>query len=130
MVIKDGKSGFIDKSGKVVIEPQFDWTGAFNGDAGACSEGLARVKKDGKDGFREAVEIAAKAGVSIKTIQNVENGKGSTVTSLVRLMRALGIAARFDSLVPEPGLSPIELLKLQGRERKRASGKRGPKAEN
>ena len=38
------KYGFIDKSGKVVIEPQFDWVGAF-------SEGLARVKKDGKYGF-------------------------------------------------------------------------------
>ena len=38
------KCGFIDKSGKVVIEPQFD-------DVGAFIEGLAWVKKDGKWGF-------------------------------------------------------------------------------
>ena len=38
------KYGFIDKSGKVVIELQFD-------DAGYFSEGLARVEKDGKWGF-------------------------------------------------------------------------------
>ena len=38
------KYGFIDKSGKVVIEPQFD-------DAGAFSEGFACVEKDDKWGF-------------------------------------------------------------------------------
>ena len=38
------KYGFIDKSGKVVIEPQFD-------DVGPFSEGFAGVEKDGKWGF-------------------------------------------------------------------------------
>ena len=38
------KYGFIDKSGKVVIEPQFDYVRAF-------SEGLAKVEKYGKYGF-------------------------------------------------------------------------------
>ena len=32
------KYGFIDKSGKVVIEPQFDYVGDF-------SEGLAKVQR-------------------------------------------------------------------------------------
>lgn len=38
------KLGEIDKTGKVVINPQFDW--AFN-----FSEGLAAVKIDGKYGY-------------------------------------------------------------------------------
>ena len=38
------KYGFIDKNGKVVIEPQFDDTYPF-------SEGLAMVEKDGKRGY-------------------------------------------------------------------------------
>ena len=38
------KYGFIDKSGKMVIEPQFDGASDF-------SEGLAQVEKDGKWGF-------------------------------------------------------------------------------
>ena len=38
------KYGFIDKNGKVVIEPQFDSASNF-------SEGFACVKKDDKWGF-------------------------------------------------------------------------------
>ena len=49
------KYGFIDKSGKVVIEPQFDieseWDKLYRSRSGAFSEGLALVKKDGKWGF-------------------------------------------------------------------------------
>lgn len=40
----NGKYGFIDKSGKIVIKPQFDNAGSF-------SEGLAAVKLDGKYGL-------------------------------------------------------------------------------
>ena len=38
------KYGYIDKNGKVVIEPQFDYAYPF-------SEGLAHVNKDAKYGF-------------------------------------------------------------------------------
>jgi hypothetical protein len=38
------KWGYIDKSGKIVIEPQFDWALHF-------TEGLAAVKVKGKYGF-------------------------------------------------------------------------------
>ncbi len=44
VVNKDGKWGFIDKTGKVVIPLQYDYASNF-------SEGLALVKKDGKSGF-------------------------------------------------------------------------------
>ena len=42
------KWGYIDKSGKVVIEPQFDSADDF-------SEGLAKVKKDGKRGYIDKI---------------------------------------------------------------------------
>jgi len=38
------KYGYIDKTGKIVIEPKFDNAWSF-------SEGLARVKIDDKDGY-------------------------------------------------------------------------------
>jgi hypothetical protein len=43
-IFKNGKFGFIDRSGKVVIEPQFDWVEDF-------SEGLALVSSNGTKGF-------------------------------------------------------------------------------
>jgi len=44
VIEKNGKSGAIDKTGKVVINLQYDWFYGFN-------EGLAAVEKDGKFGF-------------------------------------------------------------------------------
>ncbi|WP_170880352.1 WG repeat-containing protein [Paenibacillus odorifer] len=43
-VSKNGKWGFIDKSGKEVIALKYDWSDSF-------SEGLAAVEKDGQWGF-------------------------------------------------------------------------------
>lgn len=40
-VIKDGKSGFVDKTGKVIVPPQYDNVYSFD-------EGLAGVRKDGE----------------------------------------------------------------------------------
>jgi hypothetical protein len=41
---KDGKYGYIDQEGKVIIEPQYESAAAF-------SEGLAQVRWDGKYGY-------------------------------------------------------------------------------
>lgn len=43
-VKKNGKWGFIDKTGKIIIEPQYHYVASF-------SEGLAVVKQNGKYGF-------------------------------------------------------------------------------
>jgi hypothetical protein len=43
-IFKNRKFGFIDRSGKVVIEPQFDWVEDF-------SEGLALVSSNGLSGL-------------------------------------------------------------------------------
>jgi hypothetical protein len=42
--VQDGKYGYIDKTGKIVIKPQFDFAESF-------SEGLAWVSISGKDGY-------------------------------------------------------------------------------
>jgi len=69
--------------------------------------------------------LAKRAGVSVKTIRNLEDGENHSVTTLLRVLRALGLLSRIDALVPEPGLSPIELAKLRGKPRQRATGSRG-----
>ena len=44
MIYIDGKYGYTDKEGKIVIEPQYDGAGTF-------SEGLAKVEINGKYGY-------------------------------------------------------------------------------
>jgi transcriptional regulator with XRE-family HTH domain len=65
-------------------------------------------------------ELAAEAGVSRRTITRLENGGGISVETLIRLMRALGIANRLEALLPEPGVTPIDRVRLKGKERQRA----------
>jgi len=69
-------------------------------------------------------ELAAKAGVAYKAIQRIEAGEPVKLTSFIRVLRGLGLLDALDRLVPEPTPSPIELLKLDGKRRQRASGTR------
>jgi transcriptional regulator with XRE-family HTH domain len=69
-------------------------------------------------------ELAAESGVQRKVVQRIEAGEPVKVTSLIRVLRALGLLEALDQLVPEPTPSPIDLLKLHGKNRKRASGRR------
>jgi transcriptional regulator with XRE-family HTH domain len=67
------------------------------------------------------IELAGLAGVSIIVVQRLERGQGCTLESLIRVLRALGQIEQLDLFLPEPGISPIQLAKLKGKERMRAS---------
>lgn len=69
-------------------------------------------------------DLAEHAGIGVRTLRSLENGENPTVETLIRTLRALGRLGAIDALLPEPGLSPIQLAKLQGRERRRASGRK------
>jgi len=70
-------------------------------------------------------QLAAQAGVSLRTLSRIERGNGASLMSaFIRVCRALGLAERFEALVPEAAPSPMEQLKMQGRQRRRASGRR------
>jgi len=68
--------------------------------------------------------LAEEAGVSLATIRNLEDGKPSQLVTLIRAMRVLGLLGGLERAVPEPPPSPIEELRLRGRERRRASSPR------
>jgi putative transcriptional regulator len=68
--------------------------------------------------------LADEAGVSKRTVERLEAGEGVKSSSLVRVLRALGLLEALDRLVPEPLPSPIERLALQGRRRRRAGSPR------
>ncbi len=69
-------------------------------------------------------ELANQSGVSLRTIKNVESGRGCGVATLIGILRGLGMLNRLEQLLPETPISPIQLAKLKGREKKRASGRR------
>ena len=71
--------------------------------------------------------LAEEAGVSKRTVERLESGEvAARLSGLVRVCRALDMVDRLDALVPSPTVSPVEQLKLAGRRRKRASGRRRP----
>ncbi len=64
--------------------------------------------------------LASEAGVAKTTIERLERGGGIQLESFIRILRALGLLDRLDVVLSEPLPSPIERLKLQGRQRRRA----------
>lgn len=74
-------------------------------------------------------QLAEQAGVSKRTVERLESGSVATqLSGFIRVCRVLDILERFDVMVPEPALGPVEQLKLRGRKRQRASARRKPKA--
>lgn len=66
-------------------------------------------------------DLATRAGVNALTIAKVEQGKPMSFLSLIAIMRALRLLGNLELLIPEVQISPIEMLKLKGETRKRAS---------
>ncbi len=76
------------------------------------------------------VKAAEQAGVSKRTIERIEAGGDTQLTTLIRLIRILGLTAYLDQLIPEPTTSPIEMLKQkEPKKRKRASTKQKVKCQ-
>ena len=64
--------------------------------------------------------LAEQAGVSKRTIERMEAGETSQTTSLVRVLRVLGLLPGLAQLVPPLGPSPMQLIRTQGKPRQRA----------
>lgn len=69
--------------------------------------------------------VAERAGLTRETLAKIEGGTNFSMESLLRIFRTLGLLSRLDALLPEPGVSPIQLAELRGKQRERATGRRG-----
>ena len=67
--------------------------------------------------------LAQDAGVSKRTMARVEHGESVQASSIIRILRALRLVENLDALIPEPAVSPVQQLKMQGKRRQRASSK-------
>ena len=93
---------------------------------GAILESLGdRIRRERLNQNRTQKEIATKSGAALFSIQRLEGGKGCTLTTFIKILRALGSIDQLDLFMPEPGVSPLDLMRLSGRQRKEASGNRG-----
>jgi transcriptional regulator with XRE-family HTH domain len=54
---------------------------------------------------------AEKAGISEKALRNLETGRGSTVESLLRVLKALDSLEGIELLAPKPTVNPLSLLR-------------------
>jgi putative transcriptional regulator len=82
----------------------------------------ARIQQTRLNADVTQVEVAHKAGISRGALRLLEAGRGSTLASLVRVLRALDRLSSLDSFLPAPGPSPVQLARLRGKRRQRASG--------
>ena len=54
--------------------------------------------------------VADRAGISLRALRELEAGRGSTVLTMLRVLKALGAEQGVDLLAPRPGISPMALL--------------------
>lgn len=72
---------------------------------------------------------AEKAGISEKALRNLEAGRGSTVETLLRVLKALDYLQGIDLLAPEASVNPLELLRQpKPQQRVRRPRKQNPAA--
>lgn len=65
--------------------------------------------------------LADLAGLNRTTVRDLEHGSPFGVLTLIQILRALGVLEELNSFLPDPGISPLQLAKMKGKERRRAS---------
>lgn len=64
-------------------------------------------------------ELASMAGISPRTLSRLESGENSSLDTLVRLMQALQLHNHLASLLPDPGIQPVQQFAQKGATQKR-----------
>ena len=68
-------------------------------------------------------ELASATRLSLNVIKALESGKGK-LSSIIAVLRQLQALEQLHNFIPEPVVSPLQIAKMKGKTRKRATGKR------
>lgn len=68
----------------------------------------------------EQVTVSARAGISVRALRNLETGNGSSLSSLVKVLRTLGREQWLETIAPVTSINPL-MLTRQAHQRQRAS---------
>ena len=74
-------------------------------------------------------QVADNAGITRKLVVRAEKGK-TQLETMIAILQALEIVEQLDNFVPPQEISPLQLAKLQGQKRQRASGPRVKKTKD
>jgi len=66
--------------------------------------------------------LAEMAGVSRMTIVNLEKGQAATLLTFIQVLHSLGSLDGLENFLPDLGPSPLQVAKMKGKKRSRASG--------
>jgi transcriptional regulator with XRE-family HTH domain len=101
-------------------------------DAAVLAELGRRLERHRVERNWTQAETADEAGIGRATLQRAERGESVQMTSMIKLLRTLGLLAGLDIAVPESIDLPIARLEREQRKtRRRARGSRGgPPAES
>src|SRR5947208_15781256 len=80
----------------------------------------ARLERRRIDANLTQAQLAVEAGISKRTLARIETGQSTDFVMLIRVLRALKLIEGLENLLPDLPPSPLTLLKLRLRERKRA----------
>lgn len=69
--------------------------------------------------------LAERAGISVRALRNLESGQGSTIKTLVCVIRALGRQEWLNAIAPVATINPLTLTR-EAQPRQRASRPRTP----
>ncbi|NRD25754.1 helix-turn-helix transcriptional regulator [Frigoribacterium sp. VKM Ac-2836] len=67
----------------------------------------------------DQLELARRADLSPSTVQSLEAGRGSTLRTLVRVLRALGADDALGNIAPASAVSPLDVLRSSADEPRR-----------
>lgn len=88
---------------------------------------LALVRK--QQGFSQT-RLAEEAGIGVATLRRIESGQDGQMASWLKLLKALGMTASVDALLPETFASPMaEVLSKSTLRKKTQQSKKGRVAE-
>lgn len=69
-------------------------------------------------------ELAEKSKVSLGSVVRLEKGLPVSTILLISILRTLGVLENLETILPDIGISPIQMKKMQGKRKKRIRHKK------
>ena len=66
-------------------------------------------------------KLAELAGLNRTTISDIEIGKGTSLLTLIQVLLGLNSLEELDTFMPDLEISPLQLARMKGKQRQRAS---------